>query len=451
MRIIFTLVRKDYLLFFSDRADFIITFVTPVILIYIFGLVFGVSKGDGRTLGSPLTGVRLAVVNQSDAAVVAKIIEALKQDKTLQVVTTEKNEKDEEEPLTEEQVRKMIHDNKLRFAAIFPVDAVSDDSFDLKLQFIHNPINEIENATVTGILQKTVYSIAPNSFFESLPHRAAQYVGPQRAEQFYRDMANNVASTFGGDPEEVFQRLRSGNLDVIPEAAANAGRNGGGKGDVFSQLVNIESEQVAGKTVKNPMATRLVGGWAMMFLLFSVSASAKGLFEEKSEGIFLRLLSSPVRRTHILWSKYLYGMSLGLIQLLIMFVAGHFMYGIDIVSHFGNLVLACLAASTACIAFGMLLASVSSSPQVANGLATLLILIMSAIGGAWFPVSFMPEFIQKLSKLTLVYWAIEGFQQVLWAGAGLRELLPIFGILFGIAAVVNVFSVWRFQRGNIFE
>src|SRR5258708_27349641 len=99
----------------------------------------------------------------------------------------------------------------------------------------------------------------------------------------------------------------------------------------------------------------------------------------------------------------------------------------------------------------MLLASVSSSPQVANGLATVLILIMSAIGGAWFPVSFMPEFIQKLSKLTLVYWAIEGFQQVLQAVAGLRELWPICGILFGIPAVVNDFRVCRFQRGNIFH
>jgi ABC-2 type transport system permease protein len=75
---------------------------------------------------------------------------------------------------------------------------------------------------------------------------------------------------------------------------------------------------------------------------------------------------------------------------------------------------------------------------------------MSAIGGAWFPTSLMPEFIQKLSKLTLVYWAMEGFSQVLWANASFTELLPTLGILGGITAVVMSVALWRFNRGKLF-
>jgi len=33
---------------------------------------------------------------------------------------------------------------------------------------------------------------------------------------------------------------------------------------MFSQIVKIDSEQVAGKELKNPMAARLVGGYAIM-------------------------------------------------------------------------------------------------------------------------------------------------------------------------------------------
>ena len=76
---------------------------------------------------------------------------------------------------------------------------------------------------------------------------------------------------------------------------------------------------------------------------------------------------------------------------------------------------------------------------------------MCAIGGAWFPVSFMPEFIQRFSKFTLVYWSMEGFSQVLWSDASLAELLPTLGILALMTAVVMGFSVWRFSRGRIFE
>jgi ABC-2 type transport system permease protein len=76
---------------------------------------------------------------------------------------------------------------------------------------------------------------------------------------------------------------------------------------------------------------------------------------------------------------------------------------------------------------------------------------MSAIGGAWFPVSFMPEFIQRFSKLTLVYWSIEGFSQVLWAHATIAELLPILGYLTLITVIAMGFSVWRFRKGRIFN
>jgi len=209
--------------------------------------------------------------------------------------------------------------------------------------------------------------------------------------------------------------------------------------------------QVAGKDVKSPMATLLVGGWAMQFLLFAVTASATALFREKEHGIFQRVLSAPVTRADILWSKFLYGICLGLIQLVVLFLAGHLLYGIEIGRYLPLLVLVCVFAAAACTSFGMLIAAVSPTPESARGLSTFAILLMCAVGGAWFPVSFMPEFIQKFSKLTLVYWSMEGFSQVLWAHDSLSDLLPTLGYLSLITAVVMGISVWRFSRGRIFD
>lgn len=79
------------------------------------------------------------------------------------------------------------------------------------------------------------------------------------------------------------------------------------------------------------------------------------------------------------------------------------------VAHLPELLVIIVAAATAATAFGMLLASIARNPEAAQGLATFLILSMSAVGGAWFPTSIMPEFIQTISKVTLVYWSIEGF------------------------------------------
>jgi len=110
----------------------------------------------------------------------------------------------------------------------------------------------------------------------------------------------------------------------------------------------------------------------------------------------------------------------------------------------------CTAAAATCTAFGMFIAAFSPNAQAGAGLATFLVLTMSATGGAWFPISFMPPFMQTIGKFTLVYWSMEGFSQVLWAGDSLLQVLPTVGLLFAIAGGVMVISVWRLNRRNLF-
>jgi len=126
-----------------------------------------------------------------------------------------------------------------------------------------------------------------------------------------------------------------------------------------------------------------------------------------------------------------------MIQLLVLFFAGYLLFNIDIFSNYINLLLVIICSSAAATAFGMILAAFSKTPAQANGLATFLILTMSAIGGAWFPTFLLPPFIQVLSKFTLFYWSIEGFLWVLWGNEGLIDILPELGILIGIGMLVN--------------
>jgi ABC-2 type transport system permease protein len=228
------------------------------------------------------------------------------------------------------------------------------------------------------------------------------------------------------------------------------GGGSGGNNDFFKNILRLDKEQLVGKEIANPWATRSVGGWAMMFLLFTLNASAVSLFEEKQNGVILRILASPVSRVQVLWSKYLFNVSLGCVQLAVLFVAGALLFKIDILTNVSNLLLAMLFASGACTAFGMLLAAVSKTQGQARALGTLLILAMSSIGGAWFPTSLMPPFIQILAKGSIVYWSMEAFLAVLWRGAGFVEILPYFGVLVGISLTVIAVSLWRFRSGHVF-
>lgn len=440
MRTVLILLGNELRRFLHDKAALSLTFLVPVILIYIFGHVFGVTEG-----GSGPSGIPIAVVSETNAPVAATITDALRKEKAFKVLTTEK-QGEKEVPLTEARVREQMHTGSLRFALIFPPDTESDERFGLKLKFLNNPRNEIETQTVTGLVQKTIYTSAPQALLVSLQKKGVNVIGQENFDRFNRSLANAVAQAFGGNADEIYANLSAGKIDLSGGTSAT-----GGDSSLFDSLIKIETEQVGGRQVKSSMATRSVGGWAIMFLLFSLSGAATSLFDEKKAGLFQRLLAAPVRRTHILWSKYLFGMLVGLVQLSALFLAGRLLFGIDITTNLGNLLLICLATSIACVSFGMLLAAIAPTSAAANGLGTFLILTMSAIGGAWFPTSFMPEFIQKLSRLTIVYWSLEGFIKVLWTNCTTLELLPTLGILLGIAAIVNTFSIWRFNHGQIFE
>jgi ABC-2 type transport system permease protein len=469
MRPTLVLLRKSLLNFRRARAALVITFLVPVVLIYLFGHVFGLYRKDPGP-----SGIRLAVVNESPEPAARDLVAALQAEKTLQIITTARAADGTTHALTEAEARQALEDNTYRFVLLLPPDLVSASRFGIRLKFLTNPRNEIEAQTVYGLLQKTVFAHVPQLLGQSLQATAREHFGAAAVDRFNGALADAVSSNFGGDRTRILHELQAGNLlastgrpppvadpslrrldtpaATSVAAAAPAQTRAPAPGtDFFSRLISFETEQVAGKDVKSPMATRIVGGYAIMFLLFAVSASSASIFEERKSGVLQRLLSSPVRPSHILWARFLFGLLLGLAQITALFLAGRLFFGLEIFDRAGALFCVALSAAAACSAFGMLVAALAPSQEAANGLSTFLVISMSAIGGAWFPVSFMPEYIQTVSKLTLVYWSVEGFTDVLWAGRSLLQVAPKIGILAGMAALVMSVAVWRFNRSRFFE
>jgi ABC-2 type transport system permease protein len=430
---ILRLFKKDYILFVKDKVALNLTFIIPVVLIFIFGKVFS-NAGNG------VEHLKLGFINNSTAPVAKKLEKILDTTKTFLLVKTFKDDKGNVIQCDSNLMKNLIKTGKFSSALIIPEDAYTDTSTSLKLKFFYDPKNEFEMQLVNGMLQQIIMNRIPELFNQSMQRQAETNLGKEKGSSFNSEIAKTVSRFYKIDTSLILNQ----NLNQTSDSS------GTGAGRFFKDMVVIEKQQLVGKDIANPMATRSVGGWAMMFLLFTITGSATSLLDEKKSGVMIRILSAPVTRTHILWSKYLFNMSLGIIQLSVMFLFGYILFEIDIFSNLFNLILIVLAASTVCTAFGMLLASIVKTTKQADGWGTFLILIMSAIGGAWFPVSFMPESIQFFSKLTFVYWTVEGFIAVLWRQAGFMEIWHYAAILFGISIVVNLFSIHKFKKGNVF-
>ncbi|MFI5251480.1 MAG: ABC transporter permease [Bacteroidota bacterium] len=435
MRTVLQLIKKDYRLFFHDRRAVSMTFIVPIVLIIVWGAVFSrVDSGPEK--------LHLAFINNSSAPVAKQIEATLDTMHAFSLIRTYQDDQGNSIPFDTNSIKEYVLKGNASAALVLPVDMFTDTSSGVKLKFYYDPKNTMEIQVIDGLIQQTVYRQMPDIFQQITQQSARSYLGAAKGKIFTHSIDSIVQKYFG------VQHFTS-RWDTLL-ATQDTTRAGTEQNKFFENIIRLEREQVAGKEIVNPWATRSVGGWAIMFLLFTLTASASSLFEEKRSGVVLRLLASPVSRVQILWSKYIYNMSLGIIQLMVLFSFGSILYKIDVFSHLFNLIVLVIAAATACAAFGMLLAAVSKTAAQANGLGTLLILTMSSVGGAWFPTSFMPSYVQTFSKLTLVYWTMDGFLKVLWSGATFIELLPNLGILFSIAFLITLVSAWQFKKGHVF-
>ncbi len=404
---------------------------------FIFGSIFNRS-------GSEPQGIPIAVLNQSNADVAKRIVATLDTMKSFEVVDSMVDDQGKVVVFDTNSIKTYVQQGKATAGVVFPTDAYSDTSSALNIKFYYDPKNEMEMQTVEGLFTQAVFSHFPAIIAQSGLRQAKKFLGADSGQMFNRGLASLVGKYFKIDTSKFLhpERWVASRAD-IDTTAKNS--------NFMNNIVRIDKEQVVGEKVKNQMATRSIGGWALTFLLFALTASSSSLFDERKSGVMLRILTSPVSRVHILWSKYLYNMSLAIVQLLFMFVMGWLMFQVDIFSNFLNLMLIIISASVACTSFGMLLAAFSKTRQQANGLGTLLILTMSAIGGAWFPTFLMPSAIQFFSKLTFVYWAMDGFIEVLWRGVGIVDILPHIAILLGIGAIISFITIWQFKRADIFS
>jgi ABC-type Na+ efflux pump permease subunit len=202
-------------------------------------------------------------------------------------------------------------------------------------------------------------------------------------------------------------------------------------------------------TKAHPGLVQAVGGTAIMMLLFSIAAIGGGLLDEKEAGTLKRLLIAPVKPLDILLAKMGTAMTVSILQLTAMFVFAWLAFGLPIFMDVVSLLLLILCISFAVSSFGVFLVSTVKTRQQLQGMSTIIIILMSAIGGSMIPITMMPEFMQNIAVISVNYWGIEGFFDVFWRQLPLIAILPKMGILLAIGLGMTLVSTVLFRKNII--
>jgi ABC-2 type transport system permease protein len=186
-------------------------------------------------------------------------------------------------------------------------------------------------------------------------------------------------------------------------------------------------------------------GMACMFVMMNVLAVTDSIVRSRQNGTFQRLIVMPVPRWGIMAGKLLAYFLVGFAQFLLIVSIGGLLgvnYGDDIIAIF---VLAAVYTLTI-TAMGLALATLMRTLGQANAIRTLLGIVLAPLGGAWWPMDVVPQFMNTAGHIVSpIAWAMDAFSDMIYYGKGLTDILPYLGVLLLYAASFFVIGVWRFK------
>ena len=186
------------------------------------------------------------------------------------------------------------------------------------------------------------------------------------------------------------------------------------------------------------MIAYYAAGIGVMFLLFSMAGAGGALIEENESGTMERLLSTRITMGQVLAGKWLFLTLTGLTQISVMFLWAAFVFHLELFTPARLAGFAAMAITTAAAAagFGLVLATSCKTRAQLSGISTIIVLVMSALGGSMVPRFVMPKFMETTALFTFNGWALDGFLKVFWYGEAtatigqtLVSLIPQLGML----------------------
>ncbi len=409
-----------------DRGALVLSFVLPLTFFSIFATIFG--RTDG---GTPT--VKLIVVDQDQSRASQALVSGLKSESSLVVMTKPGSEKKNAPPLpdyTAATAETAVKAGDAPVALIIPAGfgqhpiAFGPGSGGSTLELLNDQSDTIAPQIVVGLLQKVAMTSMPSAMADEGMKYADQYVGGFTPAQKAK-------------VDEGLEALRK----LEADGKTGGGTSGSGANSAGAGIVAVNVRAVVGENKKSPMISYYAAAIGVMFLMFTATGSAGALLDEAESGTLERVLSTRVTMTKLLAGKLVFNTGLAFVQLVAMFLWGSAVYKLDLFSHIPGFVVMGLCTAFAVAALGMLLASACQTRAQLGALSTLLILVMSSIGGSMFPRFLMPESMQKAGLLTINAWAIDGFTKVFWRDLPVTDLWPQVAVLVGIGVVL--FAVAR--------
>lgn len=415
MKAIWAIARKDLLILFRDKGDVFFTFVFPLLMALLFGMVFGGKGGRSK--------IQIALAVESKANLAESLAEDLVADESFKVTRYGSRE---------EAIDK-VRSGKASAAVILPTTLVDglDAIFSGKgipVEAVVDPARQAESGLIQGKLNELAFRQLPKLFTDK-----------KQFSQSLDAIRGKIQAAAGIDQPQkdalgkIFDSLRDWlKLDELPKAAEKEEVKFKGAG--FSPI-SVKVEELPPKAGDPTTSFDVTFPQGVVWgLAGCVMAFSSSIVTEKARGTLDRLRLAPIGWMHLLSGK---GLACFIVALLVQIL----LVGLAVLG-FGSRIrqpvplgLAMILVSFAFSGLAILLAGLAKTESQAHGAGRAVVLVLALIGGGTIPLFFMPPLLQTVSLISPFRWAVYALEGPFWRDLALSEQLIPLGVLALIGVV----------------
>jgi ABC-2 type transport system permease protein len=184
-------------------------------------------------------------------------------------------------------------------------------------------------------------------------------------------------------------------------------------------------------------------GIMVQFVIFGLTMSSALLVLERKSGALQRLLTTPIRRAEVIAGHVLSAFVVSFCQQALLIAVGQLALDVDYMREPLAILMVMVALAFWISSTGLFVGAVAKNEDQVVVFSLIAMMVLSAMGGAWFPLDITGKAFAAVGHLTPTAWAMDGFQNIVQRGLGLNAVLLPVGVLLAYGLAFFGLAVWR--------
>lgn len=258
----------------------------------------------------------------------------------------------------------------------------------------------------------------------------------------------DVVSLKGQSTTVWLEQMLNSHIDSLSRLSKASGGDTAMFDKMYAQqktdLIKINVVKLKDKVTSKNMTVAAIG-FLIMFMMLGTSFTSMLILKEKRNRTYHRICSAPVNSWKYILANALTSLIITIIQILTIQLAMKYVFHIDTGVGDVEMFVILLMFGLVAIGVGLVVAAFSGSSYMASTLSSLIMTPTCMLGGCFWSVGMMPEFMRKLSYFMPQRWAIEAFEK-LQAGDSMAGIYLNLFVLFAFALALMLISAYKFSR-----